>query len=177
MGALRHAVPLLRRRLLAPSEPCRPTHTPFPPPSAFSSISVNYFPHLGKAGGGPASVSQLRVAGAPLMGRTRAPRSSMSDPELLSVRTAVAARDGGPLTAARVDDADDGDARFVDAYARDSWSDPALFLAPDRGRAPVAPGVVVAEGGPAVSTADVPHPLRHSLADPAYADAVRTRLS
>ena len=125
--------------------------------------SPNYFPHLTKAaarGPGASTVSQMRVAGAPLRGRDRAPRSSMSDPEALSLRSAVAA--AGP-----------------DLYARHtSWSDPTTaMLGGGWGRAPVAPGVVVAEGGPAVSTPDVPHPVRASIHDPAYVDSVKTRLS
>ena len=128
--------------------------------------SPNYFPHLTKAaarGPGASNVSQMRVAGAPLRGRDRAPRSSMSDPEALSLRSAVAA--AGP-----------------DLYARHtSWSDPTTAMLDAGGggwgRAPVAPGVVVAEGGPAVSTPDVPHPVRASIHDPAYVDSVKTRLS
>ena len=146
------------------------THDP-PPFSPFSLLtraqsslavkSPNYFPHLVKSG--PSSVSQMRVAGAPLRGRDRAPRSSMSDPEALSLRSAVTA---APVT--------------PDMYARHtSWSDPTTaMLAGGWGRpGAVAPGVVVEVGGPAVSTPDVPHPARGSIHDPAYLEGVRTRLS
>ena len=55
--------------------------------------------------------------------------------------------------------------------ARHSLSDPAAA------RPAVAPGVWVPEGAGTVVTPDVPSPLRHTLADPAYASAVRARLS
>lgn len=118
----------------------------------------------------------MRIAGAALRGRDRAPRSSVSDPEALSLRATlrVAPTVAAP-TPASVEEASHA---YADLYLRHtSWSDPATLLSSERGRAPCAPGVVVSEGGPAVSTPDVPHPLRHSLNETAYADAVRTRLS
>jgi hypothetical protein len=63
---------------------------------------------------------------------------------------------------------------WADTYARHtSWSDPTARA----GRPLTAPGVSVVEGGAAVSTPDVSDPLRYSLTEPAYANAVRTGLS
>ena len=145
--------------------------------ATLATPSPNYFPHLTKVA--PSGASQMRVAGAALRGRDRAPHSSVSDPEALSLRATLrAAPTIAAPTPASVEAACVDSAFYADAYSRHtSWSDPATLLSSERGRAPCAPGVVVSEGGPAVSTPDVPHPLRHSLTEPTYADAVRTRLS
>lgn len=87
-------------------------------------------------------------------------------------------RAAGPPPAARTPPrtsfAEPAHTSWSDTYARHtSWSDPTKVA----GRSLTAPGVSVVEGGAAVSTADVAEPLRHSLAEPAYAGAVRTRLS
>ena len=134
-----------------------------------TSSSPNYFPHLSKSSTQASpSVSQARVAGATLRGRDRAPRTSMSDPETVYAKRASGsnAPPTQPLTSAGTIDP-----RFSYAFRHHSMSDAASQ------RGPVAPGVHVFEGGPAVSTADVASPLRHSMAEPEFASAVRTRLS
>lgn len=91
----------------------------------------------------------------------------MSDPETVyAARTKAQAVPTQPLTAAG-----NIDPRFSYAFKHHSMSDAGSQ------RGAVAPGVHVFEGGPAVSTADVASPLRHSLAEPEFASAVRTRLS
>ena len=92
----------------------------------------------------------------------------MSDPETVYAKRASGsnAPPTQPLTSAGTIDP-----RFSYAFRHHSMSDAASQ------RGPVAPGVHVFEGGPAVSTADVASPLRHSMAEPEFASAVRTRLS
>ena len=137
-----------------------------------TSSAPNYFPHLSKASPASPAVSQARVAGATLRGRDRAPRTSMSDPE--TVFAASRASNGGSANtgpAQPLASAGNIDPRFGYAFKHHSMSDAASL------RGSVAPGVHVFEGGPAVSTADVPSPARHSMAEPDFASAVRTRLS
>jgi len=132
-----------------------------------TSSAPNYFPHLSKSSPASPSVSQARVAGATLRGRDRAPRTSMSDPETVyAAKASSAAQATQPLTSAGTIDP-----RFSYAFKHHSMSDASSM------RGSIAPGIHVFEGSPAVSTADVASPLRHSMAEPEFASAVRTRLS
>ena len=91
----------------------------------------------------------------------------MSDPETAyASRHRAASASAQPLTSAG-----NIDPRFNYAFKHHSMSDASSL------RGAIAPGVHVFEGGPAVSTADVASPMRHSMADPEFANAVRTRLS
>ena len=91
----------------------------------------------------------------------------MSDPETVyAARAAASSAAAQPLTSAGTIDP-----RFSYAFKHHSMSDASSL------RGSIAPGVHVFEGGPAVSTADVSSPMRHSMAEAEFASAVRTRLS